>query len=281
MEAGLLRNMSIETLRRLIAHGVAVICLLHGGSAIASDLLYFSTLGNTGVPGVPEPFDDADIYRFDGDTGQYDRVFDGRNAGLPVNADIDALYVVDPVTFILSFRADAGTVVPGLGTVTAGHEVINLAENALTTVSYRPDGSSPLPDPNHNITRALELNPDMIIMNFPSHNVAEGIPTAATIAHYQEMKAAAEFLGVPLFLTTTQPCNFGTLAKRTELRDEAIAVRTTFGAIVIDIYDELTNFNSLRLKAVYNSGDGTHLNDAGHDYVFETTRDKISTLVTP
>jgi ABC-type Fe3+-hydroxamate transport system substrate-binding protein len=160
--------------------------------------------------------------------------------------------------------------------------VINLAEGGLTTESYRPDGSSPVPDPNHNITRALELNPDLIILNFPSNNVEKGIAITTTIAHYQEMKAAADTLGVPLLLTTTQPRNFGTLAKRTQLRDEAIAVRTTFGEIVIDIYDELTNFdNGLRLKAVYDSGDGTHLNDAGHKYVFETARDKVSTYVTP
>jgi lysophospholipase L1-like esterase len=477
-------------IRTLLVRIVALACLLHGGTAAASDLLHFSTLGNSVVPGVPGPYDDADIYRFDVDTGLFDRVFDARNAGLPANADIDALHVVDPVTFILSFRADAGTTVPGLGTVmdedlviyhagryawylrgldvglgddgngedidaihvpadgsvlistagvprvgvsgarpqdvlrcdgafgavascswtmhldgsavglsttaenvdvlfehdgdthfgtkgsfsvsglsgdngviarchgdgsgppvrcasftqffdgsaagltdkvdaghfapdafadpdpaefrvvvlgtstavgqgasgpaatwvgrldawlgtvTASHEVINLAESALTTYSFREDGASPLPDPNHNITRALELNPDVIILNFPSHNIADGIPTETTIAHYQEMKAAADAKGTPLVLTTTQPRNFGTLAQRSLLRDEAIAIRAAFGAIVIDVYDELANPANLRLKAVYNSGDGIHLNDAGHAYLFEQVRGEISALVT-
>ena len=138
----------------------------------------------------------------------------------------------------------------------------------------------PVPDPNHNITRALELTPDLIILNFGASDVAQGIPIATSIAYYQEMKAAADLLGIPLFLTTTQPRNL-TLAKRTVLRDEAIAVRATFGAIVIDIYDELADSNDLRLKTIYDSGDGKHPNDAGHNYLFETVRDKIATLVPP
>jgi lysophospholipase L1-like esterase len=483
--------MNFEFVRAWIVRAAASGCLLTGALAHASDLLYFSTLNDTAVPGVPAPFDDADVYRYDVATGQYDRVFDARNAGLPSIADVDALHVVDPVTFILSFRADAGTAVPGLGTVmdedvviyhagrfawylrgldvglgdnggaedidaidapgggsllistvgapkvgvtgarphdvlrcdgsfgpaascswamhldgsavglstanenldvlfgrggdlhfgtkgpfnvrglaggrsdvarcheasggppvscasftkffdgdaagltdkldagdfaadafadpdpaefrvvvlgsstavgagasepamswvgrldawlgtvAASHEVVNLAENAHATYSYRADGATPQPDPNHSITRALELNPDVIILNFPSHNIADGIPTATTISHYQEMKAAADLRGVPLFLTTTQPRNFGTLAQRSLLRDEAIAVRAEFGELVIDVYDELTNFGNLRLKAAYNSGDGVHLNDAGHGYLFETVRDKIAPLVTP
>ena len=462
-------------------------------AAPGPDLLYFSTLNNTTIPGVPGPYDDADIYRYGAATGAFDRVFDARNAGLPSAADIDALHVIDPITFLMSFAANAGTVVPGLGTVmdedivlyhagkfewylrgalvglgddgdaedigaihalsdgsllvstvgaptlaevpgakphdvlrcdgvfgpyascawslyfdgsrdglstsgekldalfeadsdlhfstraafsvpglagdgpdvlrchraegggipvrcaaysaffdgstagladnldaahfapnalanpdpaafrvvvlgtstaagtgasspaaswaglldawlgtvTVSHELINLAEGGLTTEPFRPDGVSPLPDPNLNITRALELSPDLVILNFPSNNVAAGIPIETTIAHYTEIKAAADERGVAFLLTTTQPRNFSTLARRTQLRDEAIAVRAVFGELVIDVYDELANMTNLRLKPNYDSGDGTHLNDAGHLYLFETARDKVSAYVTP
>ena len=55
-----------------------------------------------------------------------------------------------------------------------------------------------------------------------------------------------------------------------------------FGAIVIDIYDELTDFtNNLGLKVIYDSGDGLHLNDAGHQYIFDTTSVLIAPLVPP
>ncbi|MFN8456770.1 MAG: IPT/TIG domain-containing protein [Anaerolineae bacterium] len=73
-----------------------------------TNLLYFSTEGDTAVPGVVGPYDDADIYKWNGAT--FSRVFDGSAFGLPAagggNADIDALLVVDEDTFYMSFAAD-------------------------------------------------------------------------------------------------------------------------------------------------------------------------------
>jgi lysophospholipase L1-like esterase len=497
---GTLAAMSAVYFRSLRALGAVAVGLLLCAQASAADTalsspdyLYFSTRESSVVPGVPVPHDDADIYRFDFKTGQFDRAFDASKAGLPSGADLDALHVVDPVTFYMSFAADAGTAVPGLGTVmdedvvlyragkfswflrgsqvglgdggsaedvdgfhvlsetsvlvstvgtpavagvsgarkqdilrcngtfgttttcswsmyldgstvglsqsdenvdalfqfdgdiyfstrglfsvpglagdrsdvsrcevesgslplrclaftsffdggnfglvddldaayfvpdaavdpdpeefrvvilgsstavgtgassaatswvglldtwlstvTSRHEVVNLALGGATTEPFRPDGSSPLPDANRDITRASELHPDLIIANFPSNNVGANIPVATTIAHYQEMQAAAAARGIPFLLTTTQPKNFSDYAKRLLLQTEADAVRAEFGPVVIDIYDELTDFkNGLRLKAAYNSGDGTHLNDAGHAYLFEKARDVATSYVTP
>lgn len=80
-----------------------------------SQVLYFSTASNQAVPGVAGPYDDADIYAWDG--AAFSRVFDGSAAGLPGNTDIDALQVVDLDTFYVSFNRDGGTSVPGLGNV--------------------------------------------------------------------------------------------------------------------------------------------------------------------
>lgn len=83
-------------------------------TAIA-DLLYFSTQVNSAVPGVAGTADDADIYSWDGTS--FSRIFDASAAGLPGNADIDGLTVVDADTFYMSFRRNGGTNVPGLGPV--------------------------------------------------------------------------------------------------------------------------------------------------------------------
>ena len=170
-----------------------------------------------------------------------------------------------------------------LGTVSSDYEVINLALSGATTRTFRPDGSGPPdPDTSRNVSRALEFEPDMIIINLPSNNVSQNIPVSTTMAHYAEIRAPIDAAGVPLFVTTTQPRNFNSLARRQLLQDEAVAVRNAFGANVIDIYDELTDFaNNQGLKVIYDSGDGTHLNDAGHEYIFTTTRDLITPLVTP
>ena len=470
--------------------------LMPGASASAGaagpDLLYFSTAGTSSIPGLASPYDDADIYRFNPGTGTFDRVFDASKLGLPSGTDIDALYVVDPVTFYMSFNLDGGITVPGLGvvqdedvvlyhagkfswffhgkdiglgddgngedvdslnirpdgsvlvstvgtpkvgvsgalkqdilrcegtfgpqatcnwsmyldgstvglsdstenvdalfeldgnlyfsttgafsvagltgggddivrcdnalagapitcssfgllfdgygsgvadnidaaqfvldafadpdpskfrvvvlgsstasgtgasspatswvglldawlgTVAPSHEIINLAIGGTTTKAFRPDGSASTVDVNRDITRALELSPDLIVVNLPTNNVAEGMSLSTTVSHYRQIKGAADAAGVPLLLTTTQPRNFADLTLRVKLQDEAVAIRTRFGAAVIDIYDELTDFgNSLAIKAAYDSGDGVHLNDAGHAFVFETMRPKVAAYVTP
>jgi serine protease AprX len=79
------------------------------------DSLYFSTLGKFAVPGVSGTDDDADIYSWDGAT--YNKLFDGTVAGLPGNADIDAMKVVDADTIYMSFNRNAGVSVPGIGVV--------------------------------------------------------------------------------------------------------------------------------------------------------------------
>jgi hypothetical protein len=83
---------------------------------ILDGISYFSTAGNAAVSGAPSPYDDADIYSIDPLLGCI-RVFDASTTGLDNFADIDGLTVVDGDTFFISFDLDAGTFVPGLGTV--------------------------------------------------------------------------------------------------------------------------------------------------------------------
>ena len=81
--------------------------------------IYFSTAGNTSVPGVGGVADDADIYLWDG--AAFSRVWDG-SAALPTGGgltstgdpDIDGLSVVSPTSFYVSFNTD-GVAVPGVG----------------------------------------------------------------------------------------------------------------------------------------------------------------------
>ena len=83
--------------------------------SVATPVLYFSTGASEAVPGVAGPYDDADIYAWNSD-GSYSRIFDGSAVGLPGNADIDALQVIDSDTFYMSFIA-SNTSVPTLGQV--------------------------------------------------------------------------------------------------------------------------------------------------------------------
>lgn len=81
----------------------------------AAEILYFSTAGNATVPGVSSPYDDSDIYTFDG--AAFGRsIVAVADLKLPSTANIDALSVVAPNTLYLSF-ANTSLSVPGIGTV--------------------------------------------------------------------------------------------------------------------------------------------------------------------
>ncbi|MCA9927089.1 MAG: multicopper oxidase domain-containing protein [Anaerolineales bacterium] len=81
-------------------------------TSTVADLLYFSTTSDFAVPGVGGTPDDADIYSWDGTS--FSRIFDASAAGLPGNADIDAMKVVDADTFYMSFTLDGGLSITGI-----------------------------------------------------------------------------------------------------------------------------------------------------------------------
>ena len=79
---------------------------------VVGGVIYFSTEGDASIAGQAGPFDDADIYIVPGCS----RIFDATFRGLPGNANIDGLTVVDVNTIYMSFDQD-GIDVPGIGIV--------------------------------------------------------------------------------------------------------------------------------------------------------------------
>ncbi|WP_185152688.1 fibronectin type III domain-containing protein [Fulvivirga aurantia] len=168
----------------------------------------------------------------------------------------------------------------------AVYNITNLAKGGYNTFHIRANGSdgggfSGAPDVTRNITQALSLNPDIIIVNLPSNNVANNIDISTTINHYLEYEGLADAEDVQIFFTTTQPRDFSDMNKRQLLEDEADAVRLNFGQRVIDIYDELTDFSNNRsIKSQYALGDGVHLNTEGHHYIFTKVLQKVGPYIT-
>lgn len=82
-----------------------------------SVVAYFSTAGNTAVPGVTGANDDADIYAYRSDAS-FARLFDASvaPASVPAGANVDAFIYNSPNDIYLSFGND-NTNLPGLGGV--------------------------------------------------------------------------------------------------------------------------------------------------------------------
>lgn len=155
-----------------------------------------------------------------------------------------------------------------------GCEVINLARGGYTTYHILPTGMTtpaerPKPDTGRNITEALALRPDAIIINLPSNDAASGFSVEEQVANYRAILDAAP--DVPIWTTTTQPRNLPDDQRQTliAMRDSTY---TLFGDWAIDFWTEIALAGG-RINPDYDSGDAVHLNDEAHRLLFERVRD--------
>ncbi|PSL44730.1 putative secreted protein (Por secretion system target) [Chitinophaga niastensis] len=152
------------------------------------------------------------------------------------------------------------------------YQVDNLAVGGYTTYNLCPTGfvpppSRPLPDTNHNITRALSLHPDAIIINLPTNDVGRNYTLTEQQDNYKRMISAATAQGVKVWVTTTQPRNAYNAAQIAALKAMRDWTISYFGNKSIDFWTGLAASND-SIRQMYSYGDGTHLNDAGHQLLY-------------
>lgn len=141
--------------------------------------------------------------------------------------------------------------------------VINLAVGGYNTASILPENNQ-----ENNITKALSLNPDAIIINMPSNDAAIGRSVQDQMANYNIIASRAAQAGVPLWVTTPQPRNFSQDKVQIQL-DMIDATYAKFGEVfTVDFWTGFHTENGW-MKPMYNSGDDIHMNDAAHKVMFE------------
>ncbi|MEZ4908115.1 MAG: SGNH/GDSL hydrolase family protein [Saprospiraceae bacterium] len=162
-------------------------------------------------------------------------------------------------------------------------EVVNLARGGYTTYHILPTGTvspgiSISVDTARNITKAVSLNPYAIIVNMPSNDAANNFPTSAQMNNFDIVYKEAEKYGILTWICTPQPRNFSSQSQidiQTNTRDSVLAV---YGEYALDFWNGIADDNGFILSE-YNSGDGIHLNNAGHRILFEKVKSKqIDTL---
>ncbi|MEL7532885.1 MAG: GDSL-type esterase/lipase family protein [Bacteroidota bacterium] len=164
-----------------------------------------------------------------------------------------------------------------LQAINPNNQVVNLAQGGYNTYRLMPTGyqapsGRPTPDPAKNITAGINENPDAIIINLPSNDVGSGFSVAEQLANFDTMVAHAQAANIPIWVCTTQPRNFSNssqLMAQAEVRD---SINAKYAPFNIDFWTTIATSNNT-IEPAYNSGDGVHLNDAGHKILFERVRD--------
>jgi hypothetical protein len=137
-----------------------------------------------------------------------------------------------------------------------------------------------IPDSRVNITTALNENPDVILVNFPS-NAYNVLSIQEIMFCFRTIRDSSLKKNVPIFFTTTQPRNDGGFDNSTQKRkmaDIKDSIIEQFGSRSIDFWNGLYNPADTTIRIEYNNGsagnDRIHLNDAGHAILFDRVKAK-------
>src|SRR5215203_4857815 len=158
--------------------------------------------------------------------------------------------------------------------------VVNLAVGGFVTYQVMPTGYTPPPsrpfaDPEHNVSKALSLFPDVIIINLPTNDVGSGYSEAEFMNNLRYLYTYITSRGVGCFITTTQPRTYFSFEQRKSLFNLKDSILNAFTLKAINFWDDLVSTEGqYYLRAEVNSGDGTHLNDLGHRLVAQKVKDK-------
>jgi lysophospholipase L1-like esterase len=154
--------------------------------------------------------------------------------------------------------------------------VDNFAVGGFVTYNILPDDTIIPPevtetiDTQKNITRALALNPNGIIINLPSNDSAKGYLTADQIANYHLIRDTAIAQSIPVWISSPQPRDFVSNPTALNIQLEMVSeMPIQFGGFVLDFWADLGVSGGNGIDPLYDSGDGIHLNDAGHKILFD------------
>jgi lysophospholipase L1-like esterase len=160
--------------------------------------------------------------------------------------------------------------------------VVNLALGGYSTYHILPDSSTPVkgravPDKKRNITKALTLNPDIIIINMPSNDIIGGVTLDEFRQNLALLNSIAREHQIKCYITTTQARN-GNEAQREGLSRMQEIIKTDYPRTYINFWSDFANADG-SIKEAYNSGDGVHLNGKAHEIMLKRVKKKLKSVL--
>ncbi|HLO82128.1 MAG TPA: SGNH/GDSL hydrolase family protein, partial [Chitinophagaceae bacterium] len=164
--------------------------------------------------------------------------------------------------------------------------VYNLGKGGTTTYvgrenSFVPPSGYMGPDPDRNINKALSLYPNIILVNYPSNDVANNMPTKTTMDNYRTYGKYASDAGIQIIFLTPQPRNSVGYDQQVQLRDQKDSVMNSFAGRAINVWDLLVGSDGLTINPELSAGDGTHVNNKGHRLIFEQVSNFLAAASLP
>lgn len=150
--------------------------------------------------------------------------------------------------------------------------VVNLASGGYSSYHIMPDASvpatgRPLPDAEKNVTKAIALNPDLVIINLPSNDIANNYSDAEIMSNFSVVTNRLKPANIQFIISGTQP---RTLPADQQSRLVALntSLSSAYGTNFFNYYGDLSTSANL-IQPKYDTGDGVHLNNSGHYVIFD------------
>ena len=151
---------------------------------------------------------------------------------------------------------------------------VNLAFGGYTTYQAMPNGDNvsgrPAPDTARNITKALSYHPALVIIDFPSNDIAANYTDQEIVNNYNRMTQMLDSAKVQYIIFSTQPRDFTDPNQRIRLKTLNDTVKSVYTYHVNDFLDQLST-STYSIKLQYEFGDGIHVNNAGHAVIYNAT----------
>jgi acyl-CoA thioesterase-1 len=170
----------------------------------------------------------------------------------------------------------------GLGQIDT---IYNLAVSGTTTYTGMPTAfvhpnGRPASDPASNVTKALSFNPDLVFVNYPSNDIADGYTVAEFMFNLRTIYNTVIKAQKICYITTTQPRNSITADQQRQQKEVRDSVLAEFPLTSLNFYDPIVASDSLSINPKYNF-DGTHVNDAGHRLLFQAVKNTVLLSAAP
>jgi len=153
--------------------------------------------------------------------------------------------------------------------------VDNRALGGYTTYHSMPTGNfvpnRPSPDETRNVTFVLNNapRPDIVIINYPTNDIASAYSPKEMMDNLRLMFKTLNDNGIRTFITTSQPRELSD-EQRTILKQLVDSIQSTFGVYSINFWDDIVSQDGLNhIRDEVSAGDGTHVNNLGHQLLFE------------
>ncbi|MBC7534762.1 MAG: SGNH/GDSL hydrolase family protein [Ferruginibacter sp.] len=169
------------------------------------------------------------------------------------------------------------------------NDIYNLGIPGFTTyqnlcpTGFVAPGGRPSSNSSYNITAALNLHPDAIIINMPSNDAANNYTVTEQQANFERAVYLADSANTPIWVCTTQPRNNMTAAQVSNLTTMRDWIFTRFGDKAVDFWTTIANGDGS--LAPFYDFDYVHVNDEGHNLFYnrikaETILDSLCIRVT-